>query len=70
LASPPGQWWLLVEYLHAAVEGQFDWVLINYKGERMYVGPNSSEAIVWKGRDSLRMATWVRWRSLEAIKCF
>jgi hypothetical protein len=69
LASPPGQWWLFVPYLDPDFD-QLDWVLINYKDERMYVGPNPSEALVWKGRDSFLVGTWVRFRTMAAIEVF
>lgn len=70
LASPPGQWWLLTGFQSGWIERSRDWVLINYEEKRMYYGHDPTEAVVWKGRDSLRMATWVRWHSLEAIKHF
>jgi hypothetical protein len=69
--SPAGQWWLFLPFSFAAgPTDPVNWVLINYNEERMYIGPNASTALVWKGRDAFRMYTWEELKSMESIHNF
>jgi hypothetical protein len=45
-----------------------EWILVNYEEERMYLGPNGSEALVWKGRNVWDMATWARLKTMKEIE--
>jgi hypothetical protein len=63
-----GQWWLFASPKFSLDGCRVYWVLINYKERRMYVGPNASEALVWKGKDVFCMETWARLRIMEDIE--
>jgi hypothetical protein len=67
-ASPAGQWvYVLLPYCVQA-RGGMDWTFVNYKEQRMYLGPCVKEAFSWKGRDVFHINTWDRLTSMEAIE--
>jgi hypothetical protein len=41
---------------------------MNYKEQRMYIGPDASGALVWKGRDVYDLSTWARLTSMDEIR--
>jgi hypothetical protein len=65
--SPAEQWWLFLP-LSCAAEPELEWILVNYEEQRMYVGPNATTALVWKGRDICDMGTWARLKTVEEIR--
>jgi hypothetical protein len=64
--SPAEQWSLFLSV--GDPESDLDWILMNYKEKRMYVGPDCSEALVWKGRDIYDLSTWARLTSIDEIR--
>jgi hypothetical protein len=68
IQSPPEQWWVFWPMVMSDVEAfELEWRLVNYKEQRMYVGPNALEALVWKGRDVYDMSTWAKLTSMQEI---
>jgi hypothetical protein len=65
--SPAEQWSFFRSPLGDAESG-LDWALMNYKEKRMYVGPDASEALVWKGRDIYDVSTWARLTGMDEIR--
>jgi hypothetical protein len=66
--SPAEQWWLFLPLSLEAQYHELEWMLVNYREQRMYVGPNASEALAWRGRDVYDMSTWARLTSIEEIR--
>jgi hypothetical protein len=59
-AHRQGQWWLFSR-------GPLRWVLINYREERMYIAPDVSKALSWKGKDPF-LNSWDELTTMEAIE--
>jgi hypothetical protein len=65
----PGKWWVIFPLSTATQRGwDFEWILVNYQEERMYVGPNASEALVWKGKNVWDLATWAKLKTMKEIE--
>lgn len=67
--SPAEQWWLFLPLSYGPlVDDDLHWILVNYEEQRMYVGPNAYEALVWKGSDVCDMGAWARLRTMDEIR--
>jgi hypothetical protein len=67
--SPAEQWWLFLPLSYGPqVRRHQHWIFVNYEEQRMYVGPNASEALVWKGRDVCDMGAWARLTTMDEIR--
>jgi hypothetical protein len=65
----PSKWWVIFPLSTVTQRGwDFEWILVNYQDERMYVGPNASEALVWKGKNVWDMATWAKLKTMKEIE--
>jgi hypothetical protein len=64
------QWWLFLPLGHDLFDGGREWIFVNYRKQRMYVHPNASESLAWKGRDIYDLRTWASLGSLDEIRDF
>jgi hypothetical protein len=66
--SRPGQWWVFFDFTFSREDvWEVGWTLVNYEQERMYVGPNASESLVWKGKPIWDVTTCRRLKTLQQI---
>jgi hypothetical protein len=66
--SPAEQWWVFLPLSCTTEDPELAWILVNYEEQRMYVGPNATTALVWKGRAICDMSTWARLTTLDEIR--